>query len=1132
MIDRVNMKWLSAFLMFLLILPILQPFNLTTRTTPTQYLYPPYLGMGSGPTPPQPASPEYLIISSNDSWVQSFADWKTKKGVPTVCANVTWISGNVAGTDTAEKIWNHINTVYTTSPSLTWVLLVGDNSTLPPRYVYSPETYEWPGLSPTTKPTDFYYACMDDNDWDDDNDGRWGECNNLNVGGPAYDEVSDWDPDLYVGRIPFSDETNVTSILTQAVTYARNPTSYATTGWNNFLLAGAYSNYDEEINAWLDVSYPDWTDEAELCDRIIDDLTPSHYLTDAYYEDHWTFWNYTPTNLYTFITDTSVSTGVNSISPTLINYAGHGSPVDIQRKYQPYGFPYGGRNYLSSPGFAHNVSGIAIGDADNDNWGYNDIIATTGPQNSGTNGTVWFYNGSSPGASPVLIWDLWRNPPPGCSGPTWATCVDTGDVWNNGTLAVVVGTWGGDIIIFTFWNRVKWTAFVVNTEYGDPVLCIETGNADNANGPPGQPGQFVINMAQTDIAWGHLSGFVVEATVWGGAPPTVMLATIRVMASGVYSIDVGNPNDDGWNEITYGTALGNVGMSQWNPAGGVMTQFTVENNVGGTVYGLDTGNAGNDGSNKIVIGVDNGAIYMYEAGSAAYPGFSGGDDSGTRKTIAAPGSNGGLVRCLRVGYVDENDAPGTTQVDVYSIIVGLPLGGLWKYHADNTTGYVDDYPIETFGLAGFSPGVTALDVGELSYTTALTEVGANVEIATGTNASLVGLCDVNWYEWPWAQWSNMINSIQADASTAAIPSFVYTDSCLTGAFDYTQESLAEAYLRNDAIGYIGCMRVSWYYYGPMAHSFSWAGSRWQAYNFWDLFFSGTTDYKPGKTLFESKRLYNSTYWPIYVGAGGIQYWEKWHRKNLMTQALFGDPEIDIFTNNPSSLTVDFPLAVTAARVPHNQNTLIRVRNGTTPVANATVCLWDRSGSFYHVANTNASGYVVVNITATVGTNLEVTVTKHNYQPDESLLQVDYWIDITGTTLVYNSFTQTLAISGVIATCENTAHAALDSTEATVYAYTVYQGATPTSITGNLAYSGGTWQNTGVTVSTLTPGTYYIRITFADSDASGWTGFLSFTITIPSIIDLLFGNLFLILIIVIVVILIIVCIIYLRRRKKK
>ncbi len=1036
---------------------------------------------GYDPVVPQPASTEYLIISPNDAWVQSFAEWKNLKGVPTRVANVTWINSNFVGRDLAERIWSFIHNVYTSrSPAaLKWVLLIGDNSTLPSRYVYLPDpTNEWTGLSTSLKPTDFYYAVMGDANWDDDSDGLWGECNTFNVGGPTYDEIGDWTSDVYVGRIPFSDQGNITTILSKTITYARNPTSFSSTGWDSFLLAGAVSNYDEEVWAWRD---GDYTDEAELSDYINDNVIPAYYDKYRFYENRMYVWNYSSPNAFQDLNSSAVYQGINAFSPPLINLAGHGSPIDMQRKYDSIGWPYGLAYYPAAPGWMVNISGIAIGDCDND--GFNEVVYThgIGTPASMQNGTVWMADHPTYQNPPMLIWDLWLNPPPG-NPPAFATCVDIGNVWNNGTIAVVVGTSAGSVIIFTYWNNVKWTAVTISgPEPSDPVLCIEVGNADNA-AYPGDPGPgFAFN---TDIAWGHRSGFTFIATCFGGAVPVIIVAFIFNHAQAVYSIDVGDPNDDGFGEITCGTGYAGVSgpdgdcyMLRYFPPG-PWVRSTVDTTVGGIVYGLDTGDAGNDGYNKVVIGLSDGAIYMYESGCVAlgFAGFSGGTDAGTRRTITPTGGNHGLVRSLVVGWVDDNDILSTSQIEKTSIIAGNLKSGIRKYHADNSTGLVDWVLVQRENLLWGGPTITALDVGELSYSTG--EATGNLEIAAGSDVLgiLFPIPMFAWFEWPYATWGNLLSAGQVGNLTASIPALVYADSCLTSAYDYSQNSLAEAFLQNTAIGYVGSMRVCWYYRGTMSTSFAWGLGRWMDQEFWQVFFGQSTNFRPGATLYVSKTNYIAAFFATHSQTT----WETYHRKNLLSYALFGDPEIDVFTDNPRTMTITYP-----SNALYSGDTVFRVMDGSTPIAGATVCLWDKDGSYYEVQTTNSTGHAVLHVSAAVPNTLNVTVTAHNYIPFENTIGVQHWLDISQPTVSYTSATLTLDITGVTATCSNSAHGALDDIEAITHTFSIYDAATDTitTITGDLEWTGSQWQVLDVDVSSLPIGAYYVQCTFADSDVS-------------------------------------------------
>lgn len=1106
---------LVFLLTFTILFPLFLPSTLSAlnRASSTTHLRGKVV---TGPIVPQPANPEYLIISKNDTWVQDFADWKTKKGVPTQVANITLINITFpigpSIRDLSEQIWNYIHWVYTQPGAvLQWVLLIGDNSTLPPRYIYLPDTYEWTNLSATLKPTDFYYSVMHDNDWDDDNDGVWGECTTHNLGGViGTDEISDWAPDLYVGRIPLSDELMIRTILQRAISYERYPTGYATTGWDRFLLAGAISNYDEEVNAWNDNN--DYTDEAELSDWLDDNIIPGTYTTARLYESRYLFWDYTPTNTYVPLNNTAVGQYLNYFSPALINIAGHGSPIDIQRKYDddqlfPWSssYPYG-RRFNLVPLLIGNITGVAIGDADHDGID-NEIVYTHGF--SPAAGNVVMLNGSR-FQTGILIDSLF---------PDFPTCVDIGDFWNNGSQCVAVGTLLGFTYVYYFHRPSQaWTRHQVHA-YPSPVLCIEFGNADNVlDEITDTPG---VNV---DLAWGHRSGSIFAATGTPAGTSNVWPVGSHAPAA-IYSIDVGDPDDDALGEITVGTGytniLGNLDgdVHLWTYTPPNWGFVTVNWGLGGQVRGLDVGDAENDGSNEIAIGCSDGAIYTFE--SQVFPD--------PPQQVEASGNIQG-VYCLRIDYVDQNRYPHGGTPPLNSIIVGTGDPSIRKYHTNSTHGFIDYYNVSIPSL--LSDNVSALDTGELSYyygEMTSNDINIDREIAAGT----MHAGQLDWYEWDWFVWSTFIDSVQAISEQSNVPPLIYTDSCLTGAFDYYQGSLATSFLMSQAIGYVGSMRVCWYQRGPMANSYAWGLSRNQSYMFWDLFFSGRTHYRPGETLYDSKALYNATLWPWYqANPSYMSWWQTYDRKNLLSYALFGDPEVDIFTANPAPMTVSHPTTTTPGSVVIHVET-----TGGVAIPGALVCLQTSSGTHtYQVGLTDASGNVTFSISISAITTVDVTVTKHNYSPYEGSITFAQQLTVSGITVNHDNALRLLDITGVTAQCPT--HNILTDTSATRHTYSIFLGTTNITY-GDLSWDTSTnsWQILDISTATFADGDYFVRCYFEDVDGIGWSDSTIFTITTvtsppPNILEWLINNWWLIALVLVILLLLVIIIVLIRRRKKE
>jgi hypothetical protein len=113
-----------------------------------------------------------------------------------------------------------------------YVLLVGDCDRVPMRYCFpNPNNHDFDlaNVYNGEVPTDYYYADLsysDEESWDSDNDGFYGE---------FKDDNPDFLAEVYVGRIPTSDEERVTYTLNKFVTYESD-----TSDWkNNVLHAGA-----------------------------------------------------------------------------------------------------------------------------------------------------------------------------------------------------------------------------------------------------------------------------------------------------------------------------------------------------------------------------------------------------------------------------------------------------------------------------------------------------------------------------------------------------------------------------------------------------------------------------------------------------------------------------------------------------------------------------------------------------------------------------------------------------------------------------------------------------------------------------------------------------------------------------
>ena len=75
--------------------------------------------------------------------------------------------------------------------------------------------------------------------------------------------------------------------------------------------------------------------------------------------------------------------------------------------------------------------------------------------------------------------------------------------------------------------------------------------------------------------------------------------------------------------------------------------------------------------------------------------------------------------------------------------------------------------------------------------------------------------------------------------------------------------------------------------------------------------------------------------------------------------LLGDPELPIWTENPGSLTVSHP-----GQVPIGTSSFtVHVTSGSTPISQATVCLW-KGSEVYMTGTTDSTGAITFEVTPT------------------------------------------------------------------------------------------------------------------------------------------------------------------------
>jgi hypothetical protein len=284
---------------------------------------------------------DYVIITTENLYnaitSSMFLGWKTLIGFNIKIVNITDNEiASQAGQDLPEKIRNFLRSYYP-NWGIKYVLIVGNHATIPMRYCYPDPTnhrfdiFDW---TSGEVPTDYYYADLSSSDsdsWDLDGDGYYGEYGQ---------DMPDFFPEVYVGRIPTNVKSRITYTLDKLVTFEQD-----TGEWKeNALHAGAFFYFTNE-----EFSGNPAMDGAKLSYYIENDImngwTISHYSEQEGLET--SVYNWPALNEAAFINDWR--NGQYSV----VNWQGHGWTNRVARKVWSWdngnGVPEG--NEISWPDF-------------------------------------------------------------------------------------------------------------------------------------------------------------------------------------------------------------------------------------------------------------------------------------------------------------------------------------------------------------------------------------------------------------------------------------------------------------------------------------------------------------------------------------------------------------------------------------------------------------------------------------------------------------------------------------------------------------------------------------------------------------------------------------------------------------
>lgn len=265
---------------------------------------------------------DYIILTENNLnnaiISSSFIQWKESLGFNIKIINISdsKIQDQQAN-DLPGKIRNFLREYYQIW-GIDYVLIIGDHLTIPMRYCYpDPENhvfdiYSWSNGGEV--PTDYYYADLsltDNESWDSDGDGYYGE---------FHEDQPDFKAEVYVGRIPTSNNSEITYTLDKIVRYEQD-----TSDWKKHALhAGSmlfykYENYRYEIDH--DIDGATCLNEIEV--NIMNNWTIQHFSE----------WEGLSPSIYKWdpLSEPSFTDEWRNGRYAVVNWAGHGSSTGVGR---------------------------------------------------------------------------------------------------------------------------------------------------------------------------------------------------------------------------------------------------------------------------------------------------------------------------------------------------------------------------------------------------------------------------------------------------------------------------------------------------------------------------------------------------------------------------------------------------------------------------------------------------------------------------------------------------------------------------------------------------------------------------------------------------------------------------------
>uniref|UniRef100_A0A7C4YII1 T9SS type A sorting domain-containing protein n=1 Tax=candidate division WOR-3 bacterium TaxID=2052148 RepID=A0A7C4YII1_UNCW3 len=220
--------------------------------------------------------------------------------------------------------------------------------------------------------------------------------------------------------------------------------------------------------------------------------------------------------------------------------------------------------------------------------------------------------------------------------------------------------------------------------------------------------------------------------------------------------------------------------------------------------------------------------------------------------------------------------------------------------------------------------------------------------------------------------NTVYNYSDADAMTNGTKySIINAISCFTGAIDEASSSasydcVAEHYVNRVSNGAVATMMNTRY---GLGYPPDMGPSEVLDTTFYHLLFSEGY-YHLGEAFAESKDRWASS-----------AQSDEGFRWSVYELTLFGDPEMPIWTDTPQNMSISINLD--SLLVNQDNNLQITVQTAKSPISGALVCIATKDYDVYDTLLTNSSGIASFTVHPSKEETIFITVTKHNYIPQEN-----------------------------------------------------------------------------------------------------------------------------------------------------